>query len=145
MSLSKIDPDTNLREWLEGQITISVSDTEVRNVAVYAQAERPNLNLPEEFVEILYNGNMRPITKPFKLWMGNLAITIYCKSQSNGTAKSKRVKSILSQLEELVSDKLIGKYFYKLDVSNVITPLQVNTTNGYSTMTLGVEWRTEKE
>lgn len=142
MTLSQINPDLQLKEWLNERITIVVSDTESRKVAVYRQGERPNTDLPDEFVEILYNGIVRSLTKPIGVLKGNLALTIYCKAQANGKAKQKRVQSILEQLERLLTNKVTGGFFFEIDLGNIITPLYIDATTGYSTMTLNVKWHT---
>ena len=142
MSLSQINPDLQLREWLEGQITIAVSDTESRKAAVYRHGEKPNTDLPDEFVEILYNGVVRSLTKLIGVLKGNLALTVYCKAQANGKAKQKRVQSILEQLERLLTNKVTGGFFYEIDLDNIVTPLYVDAATGYSTTTLNVKWHT---
>ena len=137
-----INPDEKLKLWLDDQIVVQVSDTETRKVLVYHQGSRPNKNLPDEFIEILYNGSIKSLTKPIGFIKGDLAVTVYCKTQSDGTVKHKRVKSILSQLGQLVSNKVIEGFFYEFNLNNIITPLYINYTNGYSTITLNISWRT---
>lgn len=137
-----INPDEKLKLWLDDQITVQVSDTESRKVLVYHQGSRPNTDLPDEFIEVLFNGNVRSRTKPIGFLEGNLAVTIYCKANADGTAKFNRVKSIEKQLAELVSNKVTGGFFYELNLDSVIVPLQINTAIGYSTKTLNVAWHT---
>ena len=137
-----INPDEKLKLWLDDQIVVQVSDTESRKVLVYHQGSRPNTDLPDEFIEVLFNGNVRSRTKPIGFLEGNLAVTIYCKANADGTAKFNRVKSIETQLASLVSGKVTGGFFYELNLDSVIVPLQINTTIGYSTKTLNVTWHT---
>lgn len=137
-----INPDEKLKLWLDDQIVVKVSDTESRKVLVYHQGSRPNTDLPDEFIEVLFNGNVRSRTKPIGFLEGNLAVTIYCKAQADGTAKFNRVKSIETQLTRLVSGKVAGGFFYELNLDSVIVPLQINTAIGYSTKTLNVTWHT---
>jgi len=137
-----INPDEKLKLWLDDQIVVQVSDTESRKVLVYHQGSRPNTDLPDEFVEILFNGNIRSRTKPVGYLEGNLAATIYCKLQANATAKANRVKFIEEQLIRLVSNKVKGGFFYEINLNSVISPLQINTGTGYSTKTLNISWHT---
>ena len=137
-----INPDEKLKLWLDDQITVQVSDIESRKVLVYHQGSRPNTDLPDEFIEVLFNGVIRSRTKPIGFLEGNLAVTIYCKANADGTAKFNRVKSIETQLASLVSGKVTGGFFYELNLGSVIVPLQINTTIGYSTKTLNVTWHT---
>jgi hypothetical protein len=142
MSLSQINPDLQLKEWLNEQITIVVSDTESRKATVYAQGERPNTGLPDEFIEILYNGTIRSLTKPIGVLQGNLAVTIYCKAQPNGTAKFNRVESVMEQLGRLLTNKVTGGFFFEIDLKNIVTPTYIDAATGYSTTTLNVKWHT---
>lgn len=137
-----INPDEKLKLWLDDQITVQVSDTESRKVLVYHQGSRPNTDLPDEFIEVLFNGNVRSRTKPIGFLEGNLAVTIYCRAQADGTAKFNRMKSIERQLAELVSNEVTGGFFYELNLDSVITPLYIDSATGYSIKTLNVAWHT---
>lgn len=140
--LKDLQPDQALKDLLDGKITIDVSANESRIAKVYKQGERPNTNLGDEFVEILHNGVIRSMTKPFGYYRGNLAITLYCKAQSDGTAKSNRISSMLSQIEALTSSKPSGKFFFAINEDNIITPISVNATTGYATIVLNIAWHT---
>lgn len=140
--LKDLQPDQALKDLLDGKITIDVSANESRIAKVYKQGERPNTNLGDEFVEILHNGVIRSMTKPFGYYRGNLAITLYCKAQSDGTAKFNRINSMLSQLETLVNGKSSGKFFFDINEDNIITPISVNATTGYATIVLNIAWHT---
>lgn len=142
IKLSELQPDGALKELLEGKIIVAISDTESRVVEVYQQGERPNINLGDEFIDVLPNGAIQSIAKPMGVYRGNLAIVLYCKAQSDGTSKSNRINSMISQLESLVSTQANGKYFFEINLSNIITPLAYNATTGYTTMTLNIEWHT---
>ena len=82
------------------------------------------------------------MTKPMGVYRGNLAVTLYCKAQSNGTAKENRMNSMLSQVESLVNHKSNGKFFFEINPSNVITPMTYNLATGYTTLTINIEWNT---
>lgn len=142
IKLKDLQPDQALKDLLDGKITIELSASESRIAKVYKQGERPNTNLGDEFIEILHNGAIRSMTKPFGFYRGNLAIMLYCKAQSDGTAKFNRINSMLSQMETLTKGKSSGKFFFDINEDNIITPVSVNTTTGYATTTLNIAWHT---
>lgn len=145
MTLSELTPDTALAALLDGKVTVQTSATKSRTVKAYAQAEQPQTGLGEEFMSVFYNGTVRSLTRPLGLFRGNLALTLYCKSNSDGTAKKKRIASMVEQCVELVNGKVSQGFFFELDPSNVITPTTVNLTNGYATTVLNVEWHTTND
>ena len=142
ITLAELNPDQALEALLEGNVSIAVSASESRVASVYRQGERPNTDLGDEFIEVLPNGVVRAMTKPMGVFRGNLAVTLYCKAQSNGVAKENRINSMLSQVESLVNFKLSGKFFFEINPDNVITPLSYNSATGYTTMTINVKWHT---
>lgn len=145
MNLSELTPDTALAALLDGKVEVQISATASRMVKVYAQAEQPQTGLADEFISVFYNGTVRSITKPIGIFRGNIALTLYCKSNSDGTAKRKRIASMIAQVVELVNSKVADSFFFELDPANVITPTTVNLTNGYATTVLNVEWSTVQE
>lgn len=142
ITISELQPDEELKALLDGNVSIDISSKEVRIAKVYRQGERPNTEFGDEFIEILHNGTIRAMTKPMGVYRGNLAVILYCKSQSDGTVKFGRINSMLSQVESLVSDKRSGKFFFKTNPANVITPISHNSSTGYTTLTLNIEWHT---
>lgn len=142
IKLTELQPDKALQDLLKDNIEVNVSDTESRIIEVYRQGERPNVDLGEEFIDVLRNGVIRSTTTPMGVCKGNLAVTIYCKAQSNGVSKFNRINSILDQLEVLIHRKLSGKFFFEINIDNVITPMIYNETTGYTTLSLNVEWYT---
>lgn len=142
ITLSQLHPDKALKDLLDGNVEIAISSSESRIAKVYGQGERPNTNLGDEFIDVLYNGTIRAMTKPMSVYRGNLAITLYCKAQSDGTSKSNRLNSMLSQVESLVNNKASGKYFFEIPSSNVIIPASYNSATGYTTIVVNIEFRT---
>ena len=140
--LSQLQPDKALKDLLDGKVSIAMSASESRIAKVYRQGERPNTDLGDEFIDVLYNGTIRAMTKPMGVYRGNLAVTLYCKAQSDGTAKFNRINSMVSQVESLVKDKSSGKYFFAITPNNVITPMSYNSATGYMTMVVNIEWHT---
>ena len=142
MRPSEIRPDLAIKALLEGQIVLQKSATESAVIDVYAQGERPNTGLASEFVEILFNGAVRSLTKPIGVLRGNVVVSVYVKSYEDGSVFQYRVDSIMKQIEEKVSYASSGDYFFEINPDNIITPTTVNMTSGYSTTILNIEWHT---
>lgn len=145
MTLSELTPDTALAALLDGKVAVHISATNSRKLRAYAQAEQPQTGLADEFISIMANGAVRSLTRPLGIFRGSLALTLYCKSNSDGTAKRKRIASMIAQTVELVNSKVADGFFFELDPANVIAPTTVNLTNGYATTVLNVEWSTVNE
>jgi hypothetical protein len=141
-TLKDLQPDQALKDLLDGKITIELSESESRIAKVYGQGERPNINLGDEFIDILYNGTIRSMTKPLGVYRGNLAISLYCKAQTDGVAKLNRINSMLSQVEALSNGKVSNGFFFEVNEDNIITPISVNPTNGYANTVLNINWHT---
>lgn len=137
MTVSELTPDIALKSLLEKKVK---ANTTV--VSVYGHGELPNTGLGDDFISIQRNGVVRSMTKPMGVFRGNIALTIYCRSNTNGTAKASRTRLLAEQCEELVNCKSAEGFFFELNAANPITPVTVNVTSGYSTMVLNVEWRT---
>lgn len=144
MTLAELTPDTALAALLDGKVEVQTSETERYAVRAYEQAKMPNKGLADEFITIQNNGVITSRTKPFGLYFGNLALTIYCRSNSDGTAKTRRLQQMVAQCETIVNCKSSGGFFFELDATNVITPPTVNLTTGYATTILNVAWHTNK-
>lgn len=142
ITLAELHPDKALEALLQGNVSIAISASDSRIAEVYRQGERPNTDLGDEFIDVLPNGVVQAMTKPLGVYRGNLAVTLYCKAQSDGTAKFNRINSMLSQVESLANYKSSGKFFFKITPSNVITPMTYNSATGYTTMTINIEWNT---
>lgn len=139
---SEIRPDLALKQILDTQIVLQKSATESVEIKAYAQGERPNTGLDDEFVEILINGAIRSQTKPMGLLRGSLAVIVYVKTYEDGSVFQIRVDSILKQLEQKVSNVTVDGFYFSLNLNNIITPTTVNVTSGYSTTILNIEWHT---
>lgn len=141
MTIAELTPDTALVALLDGKVEVQTSATEKYAIRAYEQAKMPNKGLEDEFITLLNNGVVRSRTRPLGMCLGNIALTIYCKSNSDGTAKKNRIGMMIGQCERLVNERVSGNFFFELDADNVITPTTVNLTNGYATTVLNVAWR----
>lgn len=142
MRPSEIRPDLALKTLLDGQIVLRKSATESVVIDVYAQGERPNTGLASEFVEILFNGAVRSLTKPIGVLRGNVVVSVYVKSYEDGSVFQYRVDSIMKQIEEKVSNSTSEGYYFEINPDNIITPTTTNIASGYSTTILNIEWHT---
>lgn len=143
MKLSELNPDIVLASLLSGEVRVQTSTSADRKVKAYAQAEQPQNITADEFILILNNGIISSKTQPIGLLSGNLALTIYSKSNSNGTAKRNRINSMIDQCVEIVDKCSAEGFFFELSPTNIITPITVNLTNGYATTVLNVKWRNQ--
>lgn len=142
INIADIRPDAELKQLLEGKITIKkAADADYTPIEVYQQGERPNTKLENEFIDININGVVRAKLQPLGLFYGNLAVSVYCKTYDNGAVNQIRVNSIVSQLEEYLKYRKSGRYFFELNPQNIITPTTINVTSGYSVTVLNVEWQ----
>jgi len=141
MTIAELTPDTALAALLDGKVEVQTSKTKKYAVHAYEQAKMPNKGLADEFITIQTNGVITSRTKPFGLYLGNLALTIYCKSNTDGTAKTRRLRQMVEQCELVVNCTSSQGFFFELDATNVITPPTVNLTTGYATTILNVAWR----
>ena len=142
MRPSEIRPALALKALLDEQIVLRKSATESVVIDVYAQGERPNTGLASEFVEILFNGAVRSLTKPIGVLRGNVVVSVYVKSYEDGSVFQYRVDSIMKQIEEKVSSKESDGYFFEINPDNIITPTTTNIASGYSTTILNIQWHT---
>jgi hypothetical protein len=133
--LSEIRADLALKALLEGNVKLNDDEIEV-----YGQYEMPNKGVGSDFIRIYYNGNPKALTKPIGFFSGNLAVAVYCESNTNNTAKRNRMNYIVSQIEELANEKESEGYFFELSPTP-ITPITVSDTTGYGLTTLNFEWR----
>lgn len=144
-TLADLNPDVALSALLDGKVTVKTSDTESHTIRAYADEERPNKNLSDEFIDVEWNGGAQSLTEYPALFKGNLMLTIWCKAHNDGRAKKKLVRQIVSQVAPLVHRKVSQGFVFSLYSTNVITPTTTNLTTGYSTTILNVEWHVTDE
>lgn len=134
--ISDIAADDALKALLTGKVFANTTE-----LKVYGQNEQPNTELGTDYIRIMYNGNIRSLTNPIGVFEGNLALSVYSESNTDGTAKKNRMKLLLAQVEELINNKSYESYTFKLSTTP-ITPVTTDTTIGYAFTTLNVEWWT---
>lgn len=144
-TIANLNPDVALATLLDGKVSVQTSATESHTIRAYADEERPNKNLADEFIDVEWNGGARSLTNPIGLFRGNIALVIWCKAQTDGRAKKKLVKQIVAQVATLIGGKTSQGFFFEFNPDNVITPTTTNLTTGYSTTILNVEWHVTDE
>lgn len=140
--ISEITPDTVLAGMLDNAVIVTTSKTQNHSVRAYGDGETPNTISDDEFISIGWNGNVQSVTFPVNIYRGNLTLSIYVKTQSDGRVKKHITAQIVERCVRLIDGKAKEGYCFTLNPSNVITPTTVNLTTGYSTKILNVEWHT---
>lgn len=140
--ISEITPDTVLAGMLDNAVIVTTSKTQNHSVRAYGYGETPNTISDDEFISIGWNGNVQSVTFPVNIYKGNLILSIYVKTQSDGRVKKHITAQIVEKCVRLIDGKAKEGYCFTLNPSNVITPTTVNLTTGYSTKILNVEWHT---
>lgn len=140
--ISEITPDTVLAGMLDNAVIVTTSKTQNHSVRAYGDGETTNTISDDEFISIGWNGNVQSVTFPVNIYRGNLILSIYVKTQSDGRVKKHITAQIVERCVRLIDGKAKEGYCFTLNPSNVITPTTVNLTTGYSTKILNVEWHT---
>jgi len=136
---SSIQPDSELRNFLQGQIRVGLAGGGSRIVAVYGDWERPTNEVPDDFLVIMNNGDVGGVGMDTDYAEGYLMVSLYSKLNDDGSVKKNRVQKILRQFDYLI-EKLITDNYY--DTSRFITPTTPNVTSGYSVTNLNLRWHT---
>ncbi len=142
MTIAELQPDVALKALLDGKVEVQTSATESHTISCYEQGKQPNKGLADEFLTVQWNGSARSRSERLGIYQGALALTIYCKLQTDNTANMQRIRKILDQCQGLIHRKRSEGFFFTFNAMNVITPTTPNLTNGYSTTVLNVEWHT---
>ena len=142
MTLAELNPDEVLAALLDGKVEVQTSATAKHTIKCYADGKQPNKGLADEFVSVLWNGSATSWTEPIGQFEGSLALSVFCKLQTDNTVKKQRVRQILAQVEKLANRISADGFFFNIDPQQVITPTTPNPTTGYSTTTINVEWHT---
>lgn len=137
MNPSEIRPDKELRDLLNGKIQTNSSI-----VSVFGDGDRPVNPVPEDFIDITFNGDPQSMTRDMYFLRGNLAISLFTCLFPDGGIRDNRVRLLLEQIEANVNEKMSDNYFYRIDMAYPITPTTANEATGYSQTTLNVSWQT---
>lgn len=142
MKPSSIEPDAELRNFLNGEITVGLAGGGTQKVAVYSDWERPTNQLPADFLVVYMNGDPMGVSMDTEFAKGYIMVSLYCKMNDDGSVKKNRIKKILAQIDELVERRITENYYFEYDAQRFITPTSPNQTSGYSITTLNLRWHT---
>lgn len=141
--ISTIQPDVELRDFLQDKISVGLADGGSQIVPVYGDWERSTNDAPSDFIVIFLNGDIGGYGMRSPYAEGNIMVSLYCKMNDDGSVKKQRVSKILAQIEDLVIERhSTENYFYKYAAERFITPTTPNSTTGYSVTTLNLLWHT---
>lgn len=137
MKPSEVRPDVELRDMLTDVIS-----TDVDVIPVFADGDRYVNPVPEDFIDITFNGDPQSMTRDMFFMRGNLALSLFTRLFPDGSIRSSRVQKLLEQIESRVNGVVSANYFYRMDMRFPIVPTTANESAGYSQTTLNVEWQT---
>lgn len=141
--LSSIQPDVELRDYLQGQISVGISGGGTAPVQVYGDWEKPTNDVPDDFFVIFTNGDVGGVGMKADYADGFLIVSLFCRLNDNGSVRKNRIKKILDQFDNLVEENVVTKnYYYAYDASRFITPTTPNQSSGYSVTSLNIKWHT---
>lgn len=140
MRIEELNPDEVLAELLDSKVEVQTSETQRHTIMCYADNKVPDTDLGDEFLNAMLNGPVKTVAGV--RFSGNIALTVYCKLQADGTAKTRRIRSIIGQCRQRAMGKCVKGFVFRLDPSQVITPTTPNLVTGYSATVVNVEWRT---
>ena len=92
---SSIQPDSELRDFLQGQIRVGLAGGGTRIVAVYGDWERPTNEVPDDFLVIMNNGDVGGVGMDTDYAEGYLMVSLYSKLNDDGSVTKNRVQKIL--------------------------------------------------
>lgn len=141
---SSIQPDVELRDFLQGQIRVGVSGGAMKDVPVYGDWERATNDAPSDFVVIFLNGEIGGVGMDINYAEGYVMVGLYSKLNDDGSVKKSRVQKILEQFDDLIERLNTENYFYRYASDRFITPTSPNVTSGYSVTTLNLVWHTKQ-
>lgn len=142
MRPSLIQPDAELRDFLQGRVSVKVSSTRTEPVVVYRDWERPTNKLPDDFIVVYMNGEPEGLGTDIEFAKGYIMVGLYCKMNDDGSVKVNRVRKILEKFDELLIGLTTENYHFDYDMPRFITPTSPNQSSGYSITVLNLRWTT---
>lgn len=139
---SSIEPDVELRSFLQNKVRVGLSGGGSQMVTVYGDWERPTNMLPDDFIVIYQNGDVEGIGMENDFARGYIMVGLYCKLNDDGSVKKNRVKKLLAQFDGLLEKCITENYIFEYDAQRFITPTTPNQTSGYSITNLNLRWHT---
>ena len=142
MKPSSIHPDVELRDFLQGRISVATGGGTTEVVTIYGDWEKPTNEVPNDFIIVMLNGDIGGVGMDTPYANGYLLISLYNRLNDDGSIKKQRIQKILAQFDELVEKLITDNYFYEYTTERFITPTTPNITSGYSITNLNLRWTT---
>ena len=142
MHPSSIEPDVELRVFLQNKVRVGLAGGGSQMVTVYGDWERPTNMLPDDFIVIYQNGDVEGIGMQNDFARGYIMVGLYSKLNDDGSVKKSRVKKLLAQFDSLLEKCITDNYIFEYDAQRFITPTTPNQTSGYSITNLNLRWHT---
>ena len=139
---SSIQPDIELREFLQNKVRVGLAGGGSQMVTVYGDWERPTNELPDDFIVIYLNGDVSGVGMDANYANGYIMVGLYCKMNDDGSVKKNRVSKILAQFDKLLNKRITENYYFEYDPQRFITPTTPNQSSGYSITNLNLRWHT---
>lgn len=139
---SLIEPDAELCEYLQGQVSVETGRGTTTPVTVYRDWGRPTNGLPADFIVVYVNGDIEGLGSDIEFARGNLMLGLYCKMNDDGSVKMNRIRNILKQIDTKIDGLSTENYYFEYDMPRFITPTSPNQTSGYSVTVLNLRWTT---
>lgn len=139
---SLIEPDVELRNYLQNKIVVGLAGGGTAKVPVYGDWERPINDFPTDFLVVMMNGTVEGVGMDTDYARGYVMVSLYSKMRDDGSIKKNRISKILAQFDELIERRLTPNYFFEYDAQRFITPTTPNQSSGYSVTTLNIKWHT---
>lgn len=139
---SNIQPDIELRDALQNQISVGLAGGGTKTVPVFGDWERPTNELPDDFLVVFINGDPQGVSMDTPFAKGYIMVSVYSRLNDDSSVKKNRVQKILAQFETIIEDLVTDNYHFEYDASRFITPTTPNFTSGYSLTTLNLRWAT---
>lgn len=141
-SPSSLHPDVELRDFLQGKISVGLVDGSTTPVAVFGDWERSTNEAPDDFIVVMNNGVYSGVGMRANYAEGFIMVSLYSRLNNDGSVKKNRVEKLLAQFDTLIEGLQTDNYFYKYDSQQFITPTTPNASSGYSITTLNITWHT---
>lgn len=143
MKPSELKADIELQNLLKGKVFVVNEEGTELPVTVYTDGERSGLNVPDDFIDVMYSGIIRAIDVPMGFVKGYLVVTLYVKLNPDNTIKKNRVSKILEQFDSILAKCQTEHFCYEYANDDFITPTTAYTSIGYSTTILTLKWHTK--
>lgn len=139
---SQVEPDVELRDYLQGRIFSVDGDGESTEVKIFRDGERPTNGAPDDFLEVVINGGVDVLGADIDYAEGYMMLALYTRLNDDGSVKHNRIKNILTQFDEIIDGAHTQTYFFKIEPINFIMPPTQDLQSGYSATVLNIRWHT---